>query len=439
MGERDTPRASWVTQVAGGRGAVRSLGCYDLRVERGADAGATVRVKQPRFRIGALHGNDLRLDDPGVSGHHCELTLEPEGFRLRDLGSKNGTFVGGCRVVEAFLPASCRLLLGSTELKFEVADETVERTASAADHFGPLLGQSLAMRELYEDLARIAPSDSTVLINGETGTGKELVAEALVAASPRAEAPLVVIDCSALAPTLVESELFGHEKGAFTGATSAQEGAFERAHGGTVLLDEVGELPLELQPKLLRALERREIRRLGGKAPLKVDVRVLAATHRTLETEVNQGRFRADLFYRLSVLRVTVPALRERAEDIPTLALHFARALGKEAALSPEALAELAAHSWPGNVRELRNAVERVVLGVAPFASNGPALPPSAEVDLEQSFLLQKERLVGDFERRYAQALVAWAEGNLAKAARKAGLTRMAVVKMLQRHGLPGR
>jgi DNA-binding NtrC family response regulator len=273
-----------------------------------------------------------------------------------------------------------------------------------------------------------------VLINGETGVGKELVAEAIALASPRKDGPLVVVDCSALAPTLVESELFGHEKGAFTGAVASREGVFERAKGGTVFLDEIGELPLELQPRLLRVLERREVQRLGGKAPVPVDVRILAATHRSLEEEVNKGRFRADLFYRLSVLRVEVPPLRSRKEDIPQLISHF----GGEGFSPGEAmLKRLVAHDWPGNVRELRNAVERLKANAEPLVASVPSSSATSQpVSLEEPFLVQKERLVLAFERQYAEALVKSSGGNLAEAARRAGVSRMAVVKMLARLGL---
>jgi len=292
-------RRTWVTRVGGERPR-RALAAYTLTVVKGANAGTTVRVESPRFRIGALEGNGLTLRDPAVSGLHCELSHDELGVRVRDLGSKNGTFIEGVRVLDAVLTGKARLMVGATELEFAPAGLDIEVEASEAQAFGPLLGQSVLMRELFKQLESFAATDSTVLVNGETGVGKELVAEAIAQASNRANGPLVVVDCSALAPNLVESELFGHEKGAFTGATQARAGVFERATGGTVFLDEIGELPLELQPRLLRVLERREVQRVGGNAPIPVDVRIVAATHRRLEEEVNKGRFRADLFYRLS-------------------------------------------------------------------------------------------------------------------------------------------
>jgi DNA-binding NtrC family response regulator len=436
--------ATWVTEVRGKKPA-RALGACVLEVKNGPDKGATAQVRSLRFRAGALQGNDLQLKDPSVSGHHFEIQLEPLGYRIRDLGSRNGTFVGGTRVLDAFLPSPGVITAGATELSFRVTDDVVELPASSADRFGPLLGASLPMRELFAQLERLAQGEATVLVTGETGTGKELVAEALHENSPRASGPLVVVDCGALAPTLVESELFGHEKGAFTGANEARAGVFERAKGGTVFLDEIGELALELQPRLLRVLERREVQRLGGKAPVKVDVRIVAATHRELEAEVNKGKFRADLFYRLSVLRVQMPALRERLEDVPLLVEHFLTSLKLPgaAAVDKATLDRLSAHAWPGNVRELRNAVERLAYGAAPFNAKPTVAVASTDgggagVDLEVPFLLQKEQLVGAFERRYAEALLKYSGDNLAKGARKAGLTRMAVVKMMTRLNLLG-
>ncbi|MBL8912141.1 MAG: sigma 54-interacting transcriptional regulator [Archangium sp.] len=432
-------RGTWVTQVAGGRG--RALASYRLTVTRGSSQGKAVQVRSPALRIGALAGNALQLDDPSVSGIHCELTHDEEGIRVRDLGSLNGTLIDGVLVRDAVLTRGATLSLGATEVRFEPGDEVVPLPASEAERFGPLLGKSAVMRELFHVLDGFAKSDATVLLRGETGAGKEAVAEALVQHGPRANAALVVVDCSALAPSLIESELFGHEKGAFTGAVSTREGAFERAHGGTVFLDEIGELPLELQPRLLRALERREVQRVGGSKPITVDVRIIAATHRALEEEVNRGRFRADLFYRLSVLRVDVPALRTRKEDLELLATHFA---GRS--IDAVTLERFKQHDWPGNVRELRNAVERWKAGAEPMQST-PGWPaasgsdiksagePAGAIDLSRPYLEQKERMVGAFERRYVKALLAACKGNLAEGARIAGVSRMAVVKLVSRHG----
>nr|UXE45709.1 anaerobic nitric oxide reductase transcription regulator NorR [uncultured bacterium] len=440
MAEQKEQGLSWVTEVGGGRPTRTLMQCRIL-VRGGIEAGKSAVIAQPRFRIGALPGNDLRLKDATVSGHHCELLVETGGVRVRDLGSRNGTRLGGFRIVEAFLEPGASLQLGDAELVLETTADAVDVPVSKEDFFGPLLGRAIVARELFAQLERVAKSDATVLITGETGSGKELVAEAIISAGDRASAPRVVVDCGSLAPTLIESQLFGHEKGAFTGASQAHAGAFERAQGGTVFLDEVGELPLELQPRLLRVLERREVQRLGGSAPRKVDVRIIAATHRSLEQECNQGRFRPDLFYRLSVLTVVVPPLRERPEDIPLLAEYFLReSTGKpDATIAPEMLQQLLQHRWPGNVRELRNAIERIAIGgLQPVTSAAANPPPSGlgPADLDTPFRIQKERLVEEFERRYADALLAFSQGNLAKAARKAGMDRMAVVKLLARHSL---
>ncbi len=426
----------WVT-LAAGPFPRRSLRRYRLKVSKGPDKGATALVDRVRFSIGALPSNDLVLKDRAVSGHHAELKVEENGVRLRDLGSKNGTFVGDVRLGEALLPPKARIVMGDTRIDLVPDAETVEVPAAASDRFGPLVGKTVVMRELFSELEKIAKSDATVLITGETGTGKEAVAEALVAASGRADGPLVVVDCGALAPSLVESQLFGHEKGAFTGATSAQAGAFERADGGTVLLDEIGELPLSLQPKLLRVLEAREVQRLGGTKRTKVDIRVLAATHRALDEQVNAGTFRADLYYRLSVLSVRLPPLRERADDVELLARHFLSRLDAgPGLLTDEVVARLRAYGWPGNVRELRNAVERLVLGADPLGGRIESTPRGEKLDLDTPFRVQKQRMVADFEQRYAKALLEFSPDNLSKAARKAGMDRMAVVKLLQRHGL---
>src|SRR6201990_2235426 len=320
--------------------------------------------------IGAMEDNDLVVSDETVSRYHCKIEQTDTGYLLVDLGSTNGTFINRVRIKEAYLKPGCTIGLGNTEVKFHAADEKVEILPSRKEKLGRMVGRHLKMRELYAVLEKIAPTATTVVIEGETGTGKEVVAQTIHDLSPRSAAPIMVFDCGAVPKNLIESELFGHEKGSFTGAIMTRQGLFEMAHGSTLFLDELGELPPELQPKLLRALEQREIRRVGGTRSIKVDVRIIAATNRMLEEEVRSGRFRQDLFYRLSVVRLFLPPLRERTDDIPLLVescLHdhaYTRLPDgnrKCSHLAPEALELLQAYRWPGNVRELVNAVERAV------------------------------------------------------------------------------
>ncbi|MDB4980312.1 MAG: sigma54 specific transcriptional regulator, Fis family, partial [Myxococcales bacterium] len=331
-----------------------------LTVVAGPDAGLTRDFEAVVIRVGARAGADLTLEDAKVSRTHFEIRLDAQGYRLRDLESTNGTFVAGLRVRDVYVPPGASIYVGDTRLRFDPLDESVEIELAPVDRYAGLVGRSVVMREMFARLALIAPTEATVLVTGETGTGKELVAEALHGQSRRRGGPFVVLDCGAIPANLMESEAFGHERGAFTGATAAHVGAFERADGGTLFLDEIGVLPLELQPKLLRALERKEIRRVGGSAMKKVNIRVVAATNRDLAVEVNRGRFREDLYYRLAVAHVAVPPLRERREDIPLLVDHIVASLpgGRERAPRAETIELMQRHEWPGNVRELRNLVE---------------------------------------------------------------------------------
>ncbi|MFO0568606.1 MAG: sigma 54-interacting transcriptional regulator [Polyangiaceae bacterium] len=379
-----------------------------------------------------------------MSRVHCEVQVDEKGPWLVDLNSSNGTWLDGVGIVKARLREGSSIRIGQSTLSFHFGAEENVLPLSTAHSFGSLVGTSTALRAAFALLERAAGSDATVLLEGETGTGKEGAAESLHRASARAERPFLVVDCSAMPSALLESELFGHERGAFTGATSRRMGAFEEADGGTIFLDEIGELPPELQPKLLRVLERREIKRLGQNQHRAVDVRIIAATHRDLRARVNSGEFRADLYFRLAVIRIELPALRERLEDLPLLIEHFTRSLPLDAAdrarlCAPEFAAELARSSWPGNVRELRNHLERCAvlerpLGVGDVEDSAGGFV----VDARLSYSEAKRRLLHEFERRYLGELLALHGGNVSKAAREAGMDRVHLHKLLHRHGLRG-
>jgi len=416
-----------------------------VEVEEGDDRGKRATSSGEELVIGTAPGNDLVLTDASVSRHHASITARGDGFVLRDLGSMNGTHVGGFRVEVAYLKDGASLRIGKSKLRFRRLDEEITEPLSPDARFGPLLGRSEAMRRLFAVLPRIAASDSTVLLEGETGTGKGLFALAIHEASPRAAGPFVVIDCASIPPSLVEGELFGHIKGAFTGAEVSRPGAFEAAAGGTVFLDEIGELPLDVQPKLLRALEERRVKRIGAQAPVALDVRVVAATNRDLRAEVNRGSFRADLFYRLAIVRLRVPPLRQRRQDLDLLIRHFFEQFSPEQPLPPAMLVEeLSRQEFPGNVRELRSAIERaVLLDGADLETTGVGTPPelagpAAHFDASESFRAAKERVVERWERDYLTDLLAHAGGNVSKAARMARMDRNHLRELLRRHGLGG-
>jgi len=433
---------NWTTTVlAAGDERLRIPG-FRLSVVRGPNKGLEHRASRAEIIVGTQAASDLVLTDQTVSRSHLSLEAVPDGFRLRDLGSTNGTFVAGVRVVEAYVKPGAEIEVGETRLRFQTLSDPLEIPLYHGDRFGPMLGHSTPMRQLFALLERAAKSDATVLVLGETGTGKDLAAEAVHQASPRANGPFVVLDCSAIPESLIESELFGHEKGAFTGANDKRVGVFESADGGTVFLDEIGELPLQLQPKLLRVLERRVVRPVGSNVQREVDVRVIAATNRDLRAEVNRGQFREDLFFRLSVITARIPALRERAEDLPLLARFFLGQVAPGEKELPEGLEQrLAAHRWPGNVRELRNTVERAVaLGGAWAFSDGPreavGNEQPLEVDATIPFKEAKQRLIERFERPYLDQLLKLNAGNVSAASRQAGIDRVHLLKLLRRYSL---
>lgn len=419
---------------------------FRVRVVEGVDKGKEQVSDGPEYSIGTAQGNQLVLSDKSVSRHHSTITVTPHGFLLRDLGSTNGTKLGDYRVDAAYLKPGARIQVGLTTLVFEQAPGEIREPLSPESRHGNIVGISASMRRVLALLPRIAASESTVLLEGETGTGKGLVAEAIHGASRRAKNPLIVVDCGSIPPTLIESELFGHEKGAFTGAHLGRAGAFEAAEGGTVFLDEIAELPLELQPRLLRALEERTTRRIGSTTAVRRDVRVVAATNRDLRQEVNRGAFRSDLFFRLNTVTLRIPPLRERPEDIPLLVAHFYEqfASGEAASAPAELIDALARRSWPGNVRELRNAVERAVLFAdCEFAPDEPASESThAEAlpneDYTVPFRTAKEQVITRWERRYLEGLMARSKGNVSGAARTARMDRNHLRDLLRRHCLVG-
>jgi DNA-binding NtrC family response regulator len=422
---------------------VRRVG---LRVLAGPDAGLTASSVGDRTVIGKHASCDVVLRDPAVSRLHCEIAVEGERAVIRDLGSRNGTLLDGTAIAVGYARDGSVLSLGQTQIALDLGGAEVRVVMSGGDRYGLMVGRSPLMRGVFALLDRAAGSDATVLLEGETGTGKEVAAESLHAAGARKDGPFIVVDCGAIPPALLESELFGHERGAFTGAVQARKGAFEAASGGTLFLDEIGELGLELQPKLLRALERREVKRVGADRYLPVDVRIVAATHRSLAAEVNAHRFRADLFYRLAVVRVLLPPLRERLDDLPLLLETILG--GLDGAQRPEAaplrapafLEELGRHRWPGNVRELRNYVERcLALGQhMPLAEadDAPANDDDFAVDIDKPLAEARNELILRFERRYLAELLERHGNNVSAVARAAGLERSHVYRLLWRSGL---
>jgi DNA-binding NtrC family response regulator len=450
-----------------------------LVVER-EDAEPEERIfDQGVITIGAMEDNDVVIRDDTASRYHCKIVQEENAYVLQDLGSTNGTFINKVRIKEAFLRPGCTVTCGKTNLQFHSFDEQVRIRPAESDRLGDIIGTNVKMREIFGILEKIASTTTTVVIEGETGTGKEVVANTLHKRSNRRGKPFIVFDCSAVPENLIESELFGHEKGSFTGAIMARQGLFEMANGGTIFLDELGELSLELQPKLLRVLETREVRRVGGTRPLKVDVRVIAATNRRLEDEVKAGRFREDLFYRLSVVRVFLPALRDRREDIPLLVKHFLKegAFNRDASgglrvrnIARDALDLLTAHEWPGNIRELLNAIERACsfaerdcievadlptniaarAGVVakptlpatlpaplpvPSAAPAPASPEFGESE-PGTFKEAKEQWVAAFEREYVLNILRRNGFNISHAAREAEIDRKYFRKLMRKYGI---
>ena len=422
-----------------------------LLVVSGPRQGQEYVIDKESFALGSDPRNDLVLQDSTVSRHHCEIRLVPDGYVIRDLGSTNGTRVQGVRVTEAFMDHGTEFQLGKTKIVFCPLPESMEYTLSQSESFGFLLGKSVAMRRVFHIAETYAPTDATILIEGETGTGKEVLAEEIHKHSSRKDKPFVVIDCATLAKELIESELFGHVKGAYTGANTDRVGAFEHADGGTVFLDEISDLSMDLQPKLLRVLEKREIRRIGSNQVRGINVRIISATNRKLENEINSGKFREDLYYRLSVVHIALPPLRKRKDDIPLLTARFLRDFH-----GPDALQQVVdfdktmeifkKHEWPGNVRELRNLVEIasysekrplnlgacIYLGKMKRAGGGQVREYAADMP----FKTAKNQLISDFEKEYLRTILERFGGNISRAAREAKIERAYLQRLIKKYDL---
>jgi transcriptional regulator with PAS, ATPase and Fis domain len=415
-----------------------------LSVTRGPDTGLNFETAGMPVRIGTASDNDIVLTDDTVSRRHAEFEPTPLGMRVRDVESTNGIVIGGIRIRDAFIPGDFQVALGESWISAQWLGETVDKEQVPGDRFGDALGRSARMRELFADLERIANTDVTLLLEGETGTGKDLIAESIHGSSQRAGGPFVVFDCGAVAPTVIESELFGHERGAFTGAHSTHVGVFEQAEGGTLFMDEIGELPLDLQPKLLRVLEKREIRRIGGRQTIPIDARIVAATNRNLRASVQRREFRQDLYFRLAAAHVTVPPLRDRMEDLELLVEFFLAQQTPQRTLAdvPEHVWEMfRAHRWPGNVRELRNAVQR--LAVTPdrllhdAATGTPAVTPTwTRGEAVVPLRIARRQAGDDFERAYLEHVLEKTGGNVTRAAALAEVSRQMMQKLMRKHGM---
>jgi len=417
-----------------------------LRVVDGAGAGRTFDSTGDKTSIGSHPLNDVLLDERTVSRFHCELLIDEKAVWVKDLGSRNGTIVDGVTVKEAALRNGSLIQLGRVGLRFELSGETNKLQLSDDPKFGSLVGGSVHARMSFALMERAAASDVTVLLEGETGTGKSQAAESIHRNSSRAEHAFLVVDCGALPPNLLESELFGHEKGAFTGALNRRVGVFEEARGGTVFLDEIGEVPLELQPKLLRVLEAREIKRLGTNTQTPVDVRIICATNRDLRGEVNAGRFRSDLYFRLAVVKIPLPPLRQRSEDIPLIVDKLLSGLGADARvkaslMEPGFVAQLQRTAWPGNIRELRNHLERCMVlqeTLLPGQGDEGGPPPSTEggvvIDARVPYPEARRRALDSFEREYVEKLLQLHGGKVSQAAASADIDRVHLYRLIKRH-----
>jgi DNA-binding NtrC family response regulator len=400
-----------------------------VSVSEGPDRGRLLELGDRHLLIGRSEACDLKLVDPTVSGMHLELALTENGVLVRNLGSRNGVQVGVARVEEAVVEVPTSILIGRTVLRLHPSDDETLRPFAAVQRLGGLSGRSFKMKMVFGLIQQFAASDATVLVEGATGTGKELAARAIHDLSPRKSKPYEIVDCGAIPSHLMEAELFGCVRGAYTGAVESRPGVFERADGGTVVLDEIGELPLDLQPKLLGVIERGQLRRLGDQQTRKVSVRVIATTNRVLAREVQASRFRQDLYFRLTVLRLAIPPLRDRREDVALLAREI---LGESFELPAAWVRVLEQHEWPGNVRELRNVLER-------SRARAQARPGDVELELQPDggdAIDPIDNARKAFERDYLKRLLGQSGHNVRRAARLAGLTRQGLYALLARHGI---
>ncbi len=445
----DGRRSHATTVVAvGGRPVAVRIREVELEVVSGPDTGQKATLAQRQISVGTSPANDLVLSDPTTSRFHFRIRAAEDGYRLLDAGSTNGTSVNGVRVRDGYLEDNCRIAVGNTTMVayFRTDEATIE--LSADERFGDAIGRSLAMSEVFAVARRAARTQSTVLLLGETGTGKDVLARAIHDNSPRARGPFVVFDCGAVSESLIESELFGHVRGAFTSADLDHAGVFERARGGTLLIDEIGELPPELQPKLLRAIDNRVITPVGGTEEVPVDVRIIAATNRDLWAMVARDEFRSDLFYRLAIVPIEVPPLRDRTEDIPLIAGHLLSEILADSptelsALRPhfeEAFSDLKNYRWPGNVRELRNALERAVAMAEPsaLAKDGISRLVELRSSLSRTLGTRPPLQVAreQFDRDYLRDILSATGGNLKRAADIADVHPKSLARLLRRYGI---
>ena len=439
--KQDSPAGGPATVTTTRRGSGQlKLRVASLRVIEGPDQGMEHEITADPVTIGTKPPSVMLLTDQTVSGRHAEIVLRPAGYLVRDLGSKNGVLVNDVRVERAYLAAGAQLTLGGTRMVVVDARRVETFELSGAAQYGSLLGTSIAMRRLFASLERAAASDLTVLLTGETGTGKTQVARELHRHGASCDGPFEVLDCGSVQSNLIESELFGHEKGAFTGAVSSHAGAIERAHGGTLFLDEIAELPLALQPRLLRALDSRQFVRVGGSKVQTAGVRFIAATNRRLEQAVQDGLFRSDLYFRLAVIRIEVPPLRQRVEDLPLLIEHFARGLQPEGQGPIDRLRGLApllaTYDWPGNVRELRNVVERLA-----YLDTSQAIPTAMREAKGNpgSYDDARQQALDQFERTYLRQLLRHTRGNVTRAADLAGVSKRYLFRLMSKHEIDRR